>query len=83
MTRKAKLTLLLLFLLALPCFLSLEALTPQNQMPPSDGGSGGGSCSYCASGTCGCGDAPVGCTLSYSCGCSSISCWHSCSYNCR
>lgn len=80
MSRKFKITVLSLLVMAVPMFVA-SGIAPQNQPGPTPSGSGG-SCSYCSSNACGCANAPLGCTLSFSCGCSSISCIQSCDYNC-
>jgi len=81
MSRKLKIALVTLALLAPPAFLT-AGFVPQNQVGP--GGSGGsGSCTYCQSDNCGCDAPPSGCTLQFSCGCSSVDCNHACSYTCH
>jgi hypothetical protein len=80
MSRKLKVVLFALLVMAMPAFL-MGTMVPQNQPGPTNPGNG--SCSYCSSGNCGCEPPALGCVLNFSCGCSSTDCNHTCIYNCH
>ena len=70
--------LVLLVLVVLPAY-AMPDIDPERDDPPGPIGGGGG-CSYCSSGHCGCAAPPAGYYLVFSCTCSSVECTRSCDY---